>query len=126
MIVIQETTVLGATKRAFLELLNHAGNTSDPAILREDSATITVTQPQATSLAFVIDKNKLSYRANYQHYFPRVDLSLIKAEEIDYTRLFLEDGGIRRIIELLHRHPDSRRNLLSSWDTAYLDPSVTG
>jgi hypothetical protein len=126
MIYATAQTVLEATRQSCFKLLSCQANSDDPSILHESAAVIEVTEPQKEPQGFTINNDRFSYQLNYDQYFPLVDPSLIKTEENDYTKLFIDSGHLYKIISSLKKHPDSRRNIISTWSSTYLDPDVVG
>lgn len=128
MIIVHASSPVAAAKQAFLDLYTKGTpNTSDESIWREDAAVIEIEAPTTNDLkGFVIEHERFQYRGDYKLYFPEVDSTLIKAEEEDYTKLFLQSGGLETLVSHFRLYPDSRRQLISSWSPKYMDPKVIG
>jgi hypothetical protein len=102
-------------------------NTSDESIWLEDAAVIEIEAPDRDNArGFIIEQGHFRYVGNYKLYYPEVDEALIAADANDYTKLFLESGDIQTLVEHFRLHPDSRRQLATTWSPKYLDPNVVG
>lgn len=128
MIIAHTSSPVAAAKQVFLDLYTKGTpNTSDESIWREDAAVIEIEASATDDLkGFVIKDERFQYLGDYKLYFPEVDSSLIKAEEEDYTKLFLQSGGLETLVSHFRLYPDSRRQLISSWSPKYMDPKVIG
>lgn len=126
MIIIEKESVVVAAREALLAIMETRPNISDSSILRERSAVIRIKPGGINPVGFYINANTFVYKGDYATYIPEIDTSLVAEEERDYTKLFLANGAIDSLILALRKNNDSRRAVVSSWDSQYLDPKVVG
>ena len=124
MIIVKTDNILTAIKQAYIDLLQGSANSSDPSILKEDSAVIEIEAEQVPLKGFSIQGDRFIYDNDYRVYMPRIGEELIAEEEIHYSQLFLADKSVESIVNCIKRIPDSRRNVISTWSPRYLDPAI--
>jgi Thymidylate synthase len=115
MIIVSEDSILQATKVAYLTLYNGSANESDPTILREDAATISIANPAADEQPFALQDGAIRYTGCYPRYFPFMDVEFVPREETYFSNAFLVTKELDGIIKLLQTNPASRRALISTW-----------
>lgn len=123
MIVIEETNVFSAYKKAFFALYDSENLSSDPEFWKEEVALIEIS-PTDSSLMNVNIKNfeaLFELNFNYQKFFPYIDLEFVKRELIVWPREFIRPSRLSELISYLKKNPLSKRALASTWLYKYSD-----
>lgn len=115
MIIVSEESLLQATKAAFLALYSGSPNRSDPSVLREDAAIVSVTSAKNDDQPFSLKDGELRYRGQYSKYFPFLNDDIVPLEEKYFAKAFVETNELDAVSDLLLKQRSSRRALINAW-----------
>lgn len=124
MIVIKESNIFSAYKKAFFALYNNREKlSSDPEFWKEEVALIEVT-PTVFSLRNVNITNfetLFEFSLDYQKLFPYISRELVKKELRVWPSEFIRSSRLNKLINCLKKDPLNKRVLANLWLYKYVD-----
>lgn len=107
------------TKRAYLALYHSQTPVSDPLILKEDAAVLTINHENAPNPHFKVENHHYTYTFNLEAYFPSVSRERIMEESQYWTKALYKTKVKQKVINHLKKNKHSRRALISLWKPSH-------
>jgi len=123
MIVIEETNVFSAYKKAFFALYDSDNLSSDPEFWKEEVALIEISRADPSLKNVNINNFEALFKFNfdYQKFFPYTDQKFVKKELRIWPSEFVKSSRLDELIICLKKDPLNKRILANLWLYKYSD-----
>lgn len=123
MIVIEETNVFSAYKKAFFALYDSEKLSSDPEFWKEEVALIETSQTDSSLRNININNFEALFELDfdYQNFFPYIGQEFVKRELRIWPSEFIKSSRLNELIICLKKDPLNKRVLANLWLYKYSD-----